>query len=133
MLGNNTTSHFLWDLSYIKQNTQYLHEFMIQNVKENKLLWTRVMSFKIYTTSKKLKNLFHGNQLIFKLIFNFWALSQQIMIETCCKLGFRLQMLHKSIVYELYEIGWQQVVIQWNSLLLLAHWIRNFTCTCITL
>ena len=29
------------------------------------------------------------------------------MIETHYKLDFRLQMLHKSIVYDLYEMGWQ--------------------------
>ena len=41
------------------------------------------------------------------------------MIETCYKLNFRLQMLHKSIVYDLYEIGWQQVVIWQSSVLTL--------------
>ena len=34
------------------------------------------------------------------------------MIETCYKLKFRLQMLHKSIVYDLYETRWQQIIIE---------------------
>ena len=34
------------------------------------------------------------------------------MTEMHYKLGNRLQMLHKSVVYELYEIGWQQVIIR---------------------
>ena len=41
------------------------------------------------------------------------------MIEMHCKLEFRLQMLHKSIVYDQYEIGWQQVVIWQSSVLAL--------------
>ena len=41
------------------------------------------------------------------------------MNEMHCKLGIRPQMLHKSIVYALYKIGWQQVVIQQSVLLAL--------------
>ena len=41
------------------------------------------------------------------------------MNEMHYKLGIRLQILHKSIVYELYEIGWQQVIIRQSSLLAL--------------
>ena len=72
------------------------------------------MSFKVCTISKKLKELkidhFNGNQLN-KQIISFGALSQQIMIETCCKLGVRLQMLYKITVYEMCQFRWQQVVI----------------------
>ena len=41
------------------------------------------------------------------------------MNETHYKLGIRLQMLHKSIVYDLYEIRWQQVII-WEKFFPLA-------------
>ena len=41
------------------------------------------------------------------------------MVEMHYKLEFRLQMLHKSVVYDLYEIGWQQVVIWQISILAL--------------
>ena len=39
------------------------------------------------------------------------------MIEMHYKLEIRLQMLYKSIVYDLYEIGWQHVIIQQSSAL----------------
>ena len=41
------------------------------------------------------------------------------MMETRYKLEFRLQMLHKSFVYDLYEIRWQQVKIRQSSVLAL--------------
>ena len=37
------------------------------------------------------------------------------MNEMRYKLGIRLEMLHKSIVYDLYEIRWQQVVTPQSS------------------
>ena len=43
------------------------------------------------------------------------------------KLGIRLQMLHKSIVYELYEIRWQQVII-WQNFCYLHCESKTFTC-----